>query len=143
MQTIMERESFTARLKQALVRIGDDGSSPTRLVREFNRRYPGAPVTLHASRKWLNGEALPAQDKLRVLAEWLGVTPEWLRFGDSGDERSAHYQVREAKQMIDFDLAREIGALTPVHREAVRALVKALRQGEASARGGKARRGKV
>lgn len=143
MQSIMEREAFTARLKQALGRIGDDGSSPTRLAREFNRRYPGAPVTLHASRKWLNGEALPAQDKLRVLAEWLAVTPEWLRFGDSGDERGAHYPAREAKQMVDFELGREIGALSPAHRDAVRALVKALRQGEASARGGKVKSGKA
>lgn len=26
-------------------------------------------------------EAIPTQDKLRVLANWLQVTPEWLRFG--------------------------------------------------------------
>lgn len=63
MQSIMERESFTARLKQALKRVGDDGASPNRLAREFNRRTPGTRVTLHAARKWLNGKALPAQDK--------------------------------------------------------------------------------
>lgn len=141
MQSILEREAFTLRLKEALARIGDDGTSPARVAREFNRRYPGKAVSLHAARKWLNGEALPAQDKLRVLAEWLAVTPEWLRFGDSGDGRGAQYQAREAMQGVDFDLARELGALSAVHREAVRALVKALRQGETSARGGKARRG--
>lgn len=139
----MEREAFARRLKEALGRVGDDGGSPTRLAREFNRRTPGVPVTLHAARKWLNGEALPAQDKLRVLAEWLAVTPEWLRFGASGDGRGAHYLAREAEQVIDFDLAREIGTLSPAHREAVRALVKALRQGETSARGSKAKRGKT
>lgn len=139
MRSTLEREDFSRRLKEALARVGDDGSSPTRLAREFNRRYPGTPVTLHASRKWLNGEALPAQDKLRVLAEWLGVTPEWLRFGASGDGRGAHYQAREAVQGVDFELARELGALSPAHREAVRALVTALRRGEVSARSGKAR----
>ncbi|WP_310451847.1 hypothetical protein [Sulfuritalea sp.] len=143
MRSTLEREDFSRRLMEALARVGDDGSSPTRLAREFNRRYPGAPVTLHASRKWLNGEALPAQDKLRVLAEWLGVTPEWLRFGDSGDVRGTQRQAREAGQAVDFELARELGALSPAHREAVRALVKALRQGEASVRGGKAKRGKA
>lgn len=128
----MEREAFARRLREALGRIGDDGGSPTRLAREFNRRYPGAPVTLHAARKWLNGEALPAQDKLRVLAAWLGVAPEWLRYGDQGDDRAAPYraQAREPELAVDFELAREIGALSPAHRKAVRALVKALKQGE-------------
>lgn len=139
MRSTLEREDFSRRLKEALARVGDDGSSPTRLAREFNRRYPGTPVTLQASRKWLNGEALPAQDKLRVLAEWLAVTPEWLRFGDSGDERGVHYRAREAVQGVDFELARELGALSPAHRDAVRALVAALRRGEVLARSGKAR----
>jgi len=125
----MEREAFARRLREALGRIGDDGGSPTRLAREFNRRYPGTPVTLHAARKWLNGEALPAQDKLRVMAAWLGVAPEWLRYGDEG---AATYrsQAREPELAVDFELAREIGALSPAHRKAVRALVKALKQGE-------------
>lgn len=132
MRSIMEREAFARRLREALGRIGDDGGSPTRLAREFNRRYPGTPVTLHAARKWLNGEALPAQDKLRVLAAWLGVASEWLRYGDQGDDRAAPYRARarEPELAVDFELAREIGALSPAHRKAVRALVKALKQGE-------------
>ena len=133
MRSIKEREAFARRLREALGRIGDDGGSPTRLAREFNRRYPGAPVTLHAARKWLNGEALPAQDKLRVLAAWLEVAPEWLRYGDEGDERAAPYRARaraRSEPVVDFELAREIGALSPAHREAVRALVKALKRGE-------------
>ena len=72
----MEREAFARRLREVPARLGDDGSSAARVAREFNRRYPGAPVTLHAARKWLLGEAIPAQDKLRVLAAWLGVTAE-------------------------------------------------------------------
>lgn len=133
MRSIMEREAFARRLREALSRIGDDGGSPTRLAREFNRRYPGPPVTLHAARKWLNGEALPAQDKLRVLAAWLGVAAEWLRYGDQGDgggDHAAAYRAREPDLAVDFELAREIGALSPAHRKAVRALVKALKQGE-------------
>ncbi len=128
MQPIKEREAFSRRLKEALKRIGDDGASPTRLAREFNRRYPGAPVTLHAARKWLNGEAVPAQDKLRALAGWLGVGADWLRFGEGG--RPTAYRVEEGSAPVDFQLAREIGALSPAHQVAVRALVKALRRGE-------------
>lgn len=128
MQSIKEREAFSRRLKEALKRLGDDGSSPTRLAREFNRRTPGTPVTLHAARKWLNGDALPAQDKLRVLAGWLGVGADWLRFGEGG--RSAAYRVEEGGAPVDFELARMIGALSPVHQAAVRALVRALKRGE-------------
>lgn len=131
MQPIKEREAFSRRLKEALARVGDDGSSPTRLAREFNRRYPGASVTLHAARKWLNGEAVPAQDKLRVLAGWLGVGADWLRFGEDGGH-TASYQAVEVDTPVDFELAREIGALSPIHREAVRALVKALKRGAAN-----------
>lgn len=130
MQPIKEREAFSRRLKETLQRVGDDGGSPTRLAREFNRRTPGAPVTLHAARKWLNGEAVPAQDKLRVLAEWLGVGADWLRFGE-GSHRAAGYRAEEGAAPVDFELARMIGALSPAHCEAVRALVKALKRGEA------------
>lgn len=124
MQSNMERDAFARRLRDAMARIGDDGSSPTRLARSFNRRTPGAPVTLHATRKWLNGEAIPAQDKLRVLAAWLGVAADWLRYGD---RQGSHYTVREPGQEIDYELLREIEALTPAHREAVRTLVRALK----------------
>jgi hypothetical protein len=125
MQSIKERDAFSRRLKEALKQAGDDGSSPTRLAREFNRRYPGEPVTLHAARKWLNGDALPAQDKVRVLARWLGVGVDWLRFGDGNQTVCS-----EGAELVDFELMRLIGALSPDHREAVRVLAKALRRGE-------------
>lgn len=129
MQPILERQAFARRLREALARVGDDGGSPTRLAQEFNRRYPGPPVTLHATRKWLNGEALPSQDKLRVLADWFGVSAEWLRFG--GDEDQARSRVaRQTAMDVDFALAREIGSLSPAHRKAVRVLIKALREAE-------------
>lgn len=54
---------------------------PSVLEREFNRRYWGRAVTLQAVRRWMRGEAIPSQDKLQVLAEWLQVEPQVLRFG--------------------------------------------------------------
>ncbi len=129
MRANLERESFSRRLVEALGRLGDDGSSPTRLAREFNRRYPGKPITLHAARKWLQGEAMPAQDKLRILAEWLGVAAEWLRYGECSD--SVAYEVCEPTlPSIDFDLGRDIASLTPPHQAVVRALVQALGKSE-------------
>lgn len=38
-----------------------------------------------AARKWLKGEAIPTQDKIHILARWIGVSPQWLRFGEAGD----------------------------------------------------------
>ena len=128
MRATVEREAFSQRLREALGRIGDDGSSPSRVAREFNRRYPGRPVTLHAARKWLQGEALPAQDKVRVLAQWLGVSAEWLRFGDGG--KPAPGVCEPGVTGVDFDLAREVAALSRAHQGVVRALVKALRKSE-------------
>ena len=40
----------------------------------------------HAARKWLQGESIPTQEKLRALAGWLDVPADWLRFGN-GDTR--------------------------------------------------------
>lgn len=56
-------------------------AKPAVLEREFNTRYWGKPMTLHGVRRWLVGETLPSQDKLVVLAEWLGVQPQDLRYG--------------------------------------------------------------
>ena len=72
--------NFALRLREAL---GVHGKklSPTALEREFNLRYPGRPITVHAARKWLLGLALPTQDKLQVLARWLDVSEDWLRWG--------------------------------------------------------------
>ncbi|MBK9324865.1 MAG: hypothetical protein IPN00_00510 [Hydrogenophilales bacterium] len=126
MRSIMEREAFAQRLKMALAAIGDDGSSPTRLAKAFNRRYPGSPVTLHAARKWLQGEAIPSQDKLRILADWLGVASDWLRYGNE----SPTCHAKERAPSLDYELAREISALSLPHQDVVRALVKSLLEAE-------------
>lgn len=84
-----EKQDFSKRLKEAMRRARVDAASPTRIAREFNLRYDGDPVTTQAARKWLSGQSLPSQDKIRVLAGWLGVPAQWLRFGETerGEER--------------------------------------------------------
>jgi transcriptional regulator with XRE-family HTH domain len=77
----VERRGFSERLHQALRNADYPPDSPTQLAREFNLRFAGRVVTVHAARKWLVGEAIPTQEKLRALAQWLGVSAEWLRFG--------------------------------------------------------------
>ncbi len=79
-----QAEGFALRLREALQQKGKK-PSPTALEREFNLRYRGQPITMHAARKWLLGLALPTQDKLEVLARWLDVSIDWLRWGSDPD----------------------------------------------------------
>ena len=81
MNAQIERLEFSKRLQQALHNAEQSPNSPTQLAREFNLRFSGQSVTVHAARKWLQGESIPTQEKLRALAEWLDVPTDWLRFG--------------------------------------------------------------
>jgi hypothetical protein len=85
-----ERTQFSERLRQALCDANYNDNSPTDLSRQFNARFSGRPITVHAARKWLVAEAIPAQEKLRVLSDMLGVTAEWLRFGGKAEKPAAH-----------------------------------------------------
>lgn len=75
-----ERTSFSLRLKTILLSKGLS-ESPTKLQRMFNNWCPGGKITVHAARKWLLGEAIPTQEKLRMLAEMLSVNESQLRYG--------------------------------------------------------------
>lgn len=77
-----EKAEFAERLREAMTRAGY-ALRPVVLEREFNMRYWGRSITLQAARRWLRGEAIPAQDKMQVLAEWLKIEPEVLRFGEA------------------------------------------------------------
>lgn len=83
MSLMNEKEAFSKRLTRLLNDAGIGITSPTLVAREFNRRYPGKPVTAQAVRKWINGEAIPAEDKIRILAKWLKASPHWLHYGES------------------------------------------------------------
>lgn len=87
-----EKAEFGARLCAAMQAQGVP-LRPSVLEREFNRRYWGRAVTLQAARRWMRGEAIPSQDKLQVLAEWLQIEPQVLRFGED-----AIHTVRDAQQ---------------------------------------------
>ncbi|MEY4593501.1 MAG: hypothetical protein RIR18_2396, partial [Pseudomonadota bacterium] len=74
MQSILERETFSKRLREAFANAGWAEVRPADLAREFNRRYPGNPVTSYAARKWLMGEAIPTQPRIQVLSQWFGIS---------------------------------------------------------------------
>jgi hypothetical protein len=76
-----ERAQFAERVKAALA-ARDMPVSATGLQRVFNERNNDLAISVHAARKWLMGEAIPAQARLRVVAVVLGVSATWLRFGE-------------------------------------------------------------
>lgn len=86
-----EPKLFSERLQESMLAAGYE-LRPVVLEREFNQRYWGRSVSFQAVRRWLNGEAIPTQDRLQVVAEWLDVDPHWLRFGErlSGSVRQQH-----------------------------------------------------
>ena len=78
--TTDEKAEFSQRLRLAIENAGHV-VRPTILEREFNTRYFGRSVTVQAVRRWLRGEAIPSQEKLQVLADWLKIEPHVLRYG--------------------------------------------------------------
>ncbi len=136
MKISTEREDFSERLQQALRNAGYPADSPTLMAREFNVRFAGHAITVHAARKWLVGEAIPTQEKLRTIAQWLGVGAEWLRFGgiDAGDAAvpgsagDLHSRFNSADIKLIADLQRLDEHNRQLAREIIRMLVRINRQ---------------
>lgn len=126
MEAIKERKEFSKRLRESLEEAGLRSDSPAALAREFNRRYPGNPISSYGVRKWLMAEAIPSQDKLRVLAQLLKVSADWLRFGGQAESEVAA-QV-EVAPMLDYALMRAIADLSEEHQTVVRSLVVSLKK---------------
>src|SRR5258706_3089830 len=113
-----EKGDFSRRLKEAMRKVRLD-AGPTRFAREFNLRHHGEPVTAQTARKWLYGGALPTQDKLRTLAQWLEGSPHWLRYGEP--ER-AHTTAKQDTATYAGDsawLGKKIDSLNEPHPEMV------------------------
>lgn len=124
MEAIIERRNFSRRLGKLLTQSGYPSNSPTWLAQEFNKRFSGPSVTLHAVRKWIQGESIPSQEKLKTLASWLGVSPEWLRYG----ELPSIPDDTAKNPLIDLALLKRIANLSPEHRQVVDDLVASLQR---------------
>jgi transcriptional regulator with XRE-family HTH domain len=127
MVTASETEAFALRLKQALEGCGVR-ASPTVVANEFNLRYWGRSITPHTARNWLLGKAIPTQDKLRVLADWLQVSPDVLRFGilKTISNSSGTNSNIESLDMADREMVHRYLALTVADRRTVREVVTAM-----------------
>lgn len=125
-----ERTQFSDRLQLALTNAGMSPSSPTKLAKAFNM-LTDQPVTVHAARKWLVGEAIPTQAKLRILAEMLAVSVEWLRFGESAPSSATPIRDRLSRQ--NFELMSGIDRLKASDQLLVHGFVQMLVQRERAA----------
>jgi hypothetical protein len=85
------RQAFSKRLYDEFQRIGLPMNSPTEITRVINRKLPQLSVTPQAVRKWLFHGVFPSQDKVMMLADWLGVSAQWLRYG-TGERLPVSYR---------------------------------------------------
>lgn len=121
-----ERTGFSERLRGALQRAGCS-LSPTDFAQEFNLRTDGPAITAHAARKWLRAEAIPTQNKLLVLAKWLGLAPQWLRYGDDSSPRiDCGATAAQGLPQEDRILLHDIHLLDARARQIVKDLVASL-----------------
>ena len=120
-----EQQGFSERLLKALARAGHDFPSSSHIAREYNIRYPSYAVTVHAVRKWLKGESIPTQDRLVLLANWLQVRPDWLRYNTDAVQLDA--TVDEKVRMEQASLLRDISLLHEDQKKLVAGLVNILR----------------
>ena len=127
MAPIPETQAFAERLRRALDAAGVR-PSPTVVANEFNQRYWGRSITPHTARNWLLAQALPTQDKLVVLAEWLQVSPDELRFGKaaSGSRLSDADAQFEQLDMADREMIHRYLSLPTADRKTVREVVAAM-----------------
>jgi len=128
MQDINEKEAFSQRLKQELAKHGWAINSPTWLAREFKLRYGGQSVSVQTASNWLSGAAIPSQDKLQILAAWLNVSNQWLRFGeDAYLVSTSHEQINQQKiQLYLEDLPDKIARLSSKQKVLIYELVEQL-----------------
>lgn len=74
-----EKADFSKRLVAAL-RAKGRGTRPVDLEKRFNSRYGGRSVTFQTISSWLGGRSMPRPEKLRALADLLGVEPQALQY---------------------------------------------------------------
>ncbi|MBA2733356.1 MAG: hypothetical protein H0U54_10745 [Acidobacteria bacterium] len=120
-----ERVQFCRRLTASLISAGFQPSASA-LVKEFNPRADGAAVTVHGARKWLTGEAFPTQERLHILARWLNVSAQWLRYGDGVKDARTAANDGTQLSLDEVRLINEFRRLDERSQEVVRDLISSL-----------------
>lgn len=119
MSSQTEKTKFSNRLKKALLD-SNHPISPTYLSNEFNNRYDGQAVSVQSANNWLLGKSIPNQDKLSILAIWLNVSNQWLRFGDTASNEFLEYN---SKENPDFDYFLKFRSLDTNKKNIIKSLI--------------------
>ncbi|MFI3157740.1 MAG: transcriptional regulator [Methylococcaceae bacterium] len=121
-----EKLEFAERLRNAMLAAGYE-ARPSVLEKGFNSHYWGRSVTFQAVSRWLRGEAIPSQEKLQVLAEWLKIEPHALRFGEQAAEsiRAKRQQWDEALDYQERETIERYLGLPVAQRKVVREVIAA------------------
>ncbi|MDX1804367.1 MAG: transcriptional regulator [Alcanivorax sp.] len=131
-----EKADFAKRLKAALIAEGYE-PRPSVVEQNFNLRYWGRPVTFQAVRRWLRGESIPEQDKLMVLADWLGVDPSTLRYGSPSsmsDVMAKYGYGNDSISADDLFMIKALLSLSPDRKEILKEVIQAFLDAERVAR---------
>jgi len=126
-----EKAQFAERLRAGMLAAGYQ-ARPGVLEKEFNSRYWGRSVTFQAVSRWLRGEAIPSQEKLQVLADWLKIEPHILRFGE-GPIKAIQERKKRWDEGIGFQEREVFEAflnLPAEQRKAVREIILGLARRE-------------
>lgn len=119
MSNQQEKKLFAERLNKALLE-AKHPISPTYLANEFNNRYNGQPISVQSANNWLLGKAIPNQDKLAILALWLNVSNQWLRFGDIDQINTPNSNSFES---MDLDFLLKFRRLSNSQKKLVTSLI--------------------
>lgn len=98
----VEALAFSERLKDVLNSNGVK-ASPTIVANHFkSQSCTSKSITPHSARNWLLGNSMPRQEHLRVLSNWLKVSPDHLRFGKS-QANTPHFQSNGFEHEVSFE----------------------------------------
>lgn len=75
-----DRAAFAARLALAMRRLMPPVEGPTALANALAHHFSEG-LSVQTTHKWLSGRAIPTKDKIEILAQWLDVSPHWLKYG--------------------------------------------------------------
>jgi transcriptional regulator with XRE-family HTH domain len=94
-------------------------------ARDFNYRSPGlAPITPETARRWLRGLSAPTLDRLKVLIDWLELSPGFLLPDDPGEKNAKR---RSFEMPADErELLAAYRRSTPENKQLLRAVAKAV-----------------
>lgn len=112
---------FGERLRHALAGAHCPAASPADLAREFNLRFPAQAISVAVARRWLRGDAMPCQEDIDALAEWLGLRRGWLGF--DGPVPASEAQEVEDLAAADRNVMSDLLRLDQAEQDMARELI--------------------